>query len=253
MGVLSGLEGSLEKYIEGFFKDSFGGRIQPVEIAKRLARGMRDGRRVSVKNIYVPNEYTVYLHQSDWENISHFATLLSQELQEYVKKKAEEKRYTLAGPPVVKFSPDENLTTGSIRLESEFSESVQVGNQPDVIKEPIEHTQCFHPVKESLRVDTAPLIYGRLLVNEGPDRGEIYTLTAVSLILGRREDCDIVFNDTSISRRHARLELHRGGFTITDLGSTNGTRVNGVKINSKVLEPGDVISLGTTTCIYKVE
>jgi hypothetical protein len=60
------------KNIEGFFKDNFSGRVQPVDIAKKLAREMRDNRRVSISNIYVPNEYTVFLHQSDWESISAF-------------------------------------------------------------------------------------------------------------------------------------------------------------------------------------
>lgn len=253
MGVFSGLEGSLEKYIEGFFKDSFNGSIQPVEIARKLAREMRDCRRVSVKNIYVPNEYTVCLHPSDYENVSNFASMLSQELQEYITKKADEKRYTLAGPPAVKFIPDENLAAGKIKMKSVFNEALLTETQSGMFKEHIEHTQPFLPVKESIKTDTVPLIYGRLLVEEGPDKGKKYDLTAVSLTLGRRKDCDIVFNDSSISRRHARLELHRGVYTITDLGSTNGTRINGIKINSKLLEPGDVISLGTTTCLLKVE
>ncbi|MDD2554370.1 MAG: DUF3662 domain-containing protein, partial [Desulfotomaculaceae bacterium] len=67
MGMFSGLEGSLEKYIEGFFKDKISGRVQPADIAKKLAREMRDCKRVSVSNIYVPNEYIVFLHHSDWE------------------------------------------------------------------------------------------------------------------------------------------------------------------------------------------
>lgn len=253
LGIFSGLEGSLEKYIEGFFKDKFGGRVQPVEIAKKLAREMRDSRRVSISKIYVPNEYTVHLYPSDWENISTFASLLSKELQEYVKQKAEEKKYTLAGPPAVKFARDETLASGSIRVESGFSEAPPEEEQPAAEEEPIEHTQRFLPVKDCVRVDTAPLVYGRLQVDAGHDKGKIINLSAVSIVMGRREGCDIVLNDTSVSRRHARLELHRGQYTISDLGSTNGTRVNGVKITTKVLEPGDVVALGTTVCTFKVE
>ena len=253
MGVFSGLEGSLEKYIEGFFKDKFGGRVQPVEIAKRLAREMRDARRVSVSKIYVPNEYTVHLHPSDWENITTFATLLSKELQEYVRQKAEEKKYTLAGPPVVRFARDEALPSGSMRLESSFSEAPPQEEQPAVEELPFEHTQRFNPVKDCVRVDTAPLVYGRLYVDAGPDRGKTFNLSAVSIVVGRREGCDIVLNDTSVSRRHARLDLHQGRYAVSDLGSTNGVMVNGVKITTKVLEPGDVMTLGTTVCTFKVE
>lgn len=250
-GMFSGLEGSLEKYIEGFFKDKFGGRVQPVEIAKRLAREMRDSRRVSIHYIYVPNEYTVHLHPSDWDNISTFGSLLAKELQEYIKQKAGEKKYTLAGPPAVKFARDETLTAGSMRLDSAFSEAPPGEEQQE--EEPIEHTQRFQPVKDPLPVETAPLVYGVLHVEAGPAAGRKINLSAVSISMGRREGCDIVFNDTSVSRRHALLELHRGRYTLTDAGSTNGTWVNGVKVTSKVLEPGDVVTLGTTVCTFKVE
>jgi len=253
LGMFSGLEGSLEKYIEGFFKDRSSGRIQPVEIAKRLARAMRDSRRVSISNIYVPNQYTVHLHPSDWENLSAFVSLLSGELQEYVKQKAEEKKYTLAGPPVVNFAGNETMAVGSILVEAAFSEAPPGGEQPVAEKELIEQTQRFIPVKECFKVDMAPMVYGRLQVNAGPDSGKTFNLSAVSVVIGRRSGCDIVLHDTSISRRHARLELHRGRYTISDLGSTNGTMVNGVKINTKVLEPGDVITLGATICTFKVE
>lgn len=252
MGMFSGLEGSLEKYIEGFFKDKFGGRVQPVDIAKKLAREMRDGRRVSVSNIYVPNDFTVHLNPSDWENISNFATMLARELEEYVRQKAEEKKYTLAGPPAVKFARDEELAPGGMRLEAAFSEAVAAEQEPAGEGESFEHTQPFQPIKDC-KVHTAPLVYGYLQIDAGPGAGARISLSSVTVTVGRREDCDIVLSDSSISRRHARLELHRGRYTIIDEGSTNGTWVNGVKITSKVLEPGDVVTMGTTACTFKVE
>ncbi|BAF59967.1 MAG: DUF3662 domain-containing protein [Pelotomaculum sp.] len=252
MRLFSDLEGSLEKYIEGFFKDKFGGRIQPVEIAKKLAREMRDARRVSISNIYVPNRYNVHLHPSDWENISQFASLLSGELQEYIRQKAEEKKYTLAGPPDVKFSRDETVPSGGMKVESEFG-AIPSGEGGLEAGESIENTQRFVSVRDSFRMEAPAPVHGYLQVKAGPDRGKVFKLGDISMIIGRREGCDIVLNDSSVSRRHARLELHRGRYTITDLGSTNGTMVNGVRINSKALEPGDVITLGTTVFIFKVE
>lgn len=252
MGMFSGLEGSLEKYIEGFFKDKFGGRVQPVDIAKRLAREMRDGRRVSVSNIYVPNDFTVHLNPSDWDHISNFASTLAKELEEYVKQKAAEKKYTLAGPPAVRFTLDETLAPGGLKLEPAFSEAPAVEEGAAPPEEPLENTQPFQPVKDC-RSYTAPLVYGYLVVDTGPDAGKKYSLSSVSVSIGRHEDCDIVLSDNSVSRRHARLELHRGRYTVSDEGSTNGTWVNGVKITSKVLEPGDTVTLGTTSCTFKVE
>ena len=253
MGMFSGLEGSLEKYIEGLFKDSISGRVQPVEIAKKLAREMRDRKRVSISNIYVPNEYTVFLHRSDWESIYTFSGTLSKELQDYVSHKAAEKRYSLSGRPLVKFVTDDNIPVGSISVESRFSEEPPEEENliPDL--EPIDHTQRFTPVKDSARAESEPFLYAKLQVDKGPESGKTFNLNKASIVIGRRENCDVVLSDTSISRSHARLETHRGGYTIYDLGSTNGTTVNGERITSKALMPGDKITFGTTVCIFKVE
>lgn len=254
MGVFSGLEGSLEKYIEGFFKDKSCVHVHPVDIAKKILREMRDGRRVSVSNTYVPNEYNVHLHPSDWESISTFSSMLSKELQEYVRQKAEEKKYTLTGHPVVKFTRDEDIAAGTMKVESLFSEAVSVVERPGVEKDnTIEHTQRFVPVKDSTKTGAGSIVYGRLQIDDGPEKGKIFDLSAVSIVIGRRESCDIVLKDNSVSRRHARLELHRGRYTVIDLGSTNGTMVNGVKINKRVLEPGDVLTMGATVCTFRVE
>jgi len=253
MGVFSGLEGSLEKYVDGFFKDNFGGRVQPVDIAKRLAREMRDCRRVSISNIYVPNLYTVFLNPDDSENITTFSSMLAKELGEYVTKKAAEKRYTLTGPPSVKFEQDQALPAGELRVASEFSEAPPEKEQTAPEDKPIEHTQRFRPVKEYTRAEASSPVNGFLQVKEGPDQGKVFQLKAASLVLGRHEGCDIVLNDSSVSRRHARLELHRGRYHIVDLGSTNGTKVNGSRVGTKALEPGDTVIIGTTTCTFKVE
>jgi hypothetical protein len=251
--MFSGLEGSLEKYIEGFFEDSINGRVQPVEIAKKLAREMRDRKRVSISNIYVPNEYTVFLHRSDWESIHAFSGALSKELQDYVSHKAAEKKYSLSGRPLVKFVTDDDIPPGSISVESMFSEAPPDEEVLAPEPEPINHTQRFTPVKNIVRTEPEPLVCAKLQVDTGPESGKTFNLKKASIVIGRREDCDIILIDTSISRSHARLELHRGGYTIYDLGSTNGTRVNGERITSKALMPGDKITFGTTVCIFKVE
>jgi len=253
LGVFSSLEGSLEKYIEGFFKDKFKGRVQPAEIAKRLAREMRDRRRVSVNKIYVPNEYTVYLNPSDYDNIASIATMLSKELQDYVKQKAGEKKYTLAGPPVVDFAREEVRETGIMRIESGFSEALPKDEPPEVEGGALEHTQLFRLAKDVAVVDKAPAVYARFQVEAGPDKGRIINLGTFSQVIGRHSGCDIVLNDSSISRRHALLEWKQGRFTITDLGSTNGTWVNGFRIVAIVLEPGDEVALGTTVCTLRVD
>ena len=247
VGVLSNLEGNLEKYIEGFFKDKSGNRVEPVEIARRLFREMRDQKKVSVSHVYAPNEYAVFLHISDHDRLSQFGLKLAEELEEYVRQKALEKRYTLTGRPLVKLSPDEALSPGTVRLEAGFS----VDPADEVREDEIGKTQPFKPLKEMAAV--RPGSGAVLTVDAGPDRGKVFALKRFPQTLGRHAEIDIVLNDSSVSRRHARLERQGGRCVIIDLGSTNGVKVNGVKIERMALTSGDVVTIGTTVFTFKVE
>lgn len=260
MGLFSNLEDSLERYIEGFFKDKFSGRVQPVEIAKKLAREMRDRKRVSVANVYVPNEYTVFLHPEDCEAISSFSPLLANELSDYLVKKAAEKKFTLAAKPKILLQPDEMVGVGNLKVESKFGVALPAekplpeplpAEAPEDVRE---HTQYFTPV----RGDTAPVpglprtVSAVLYVESGPDAGKTFPLETYRMVIGRRETCDIVFNDPSISRRHAQLDYAAGRHMLSDLDSTNGTAVNGNPVEKVDLNPGDVVTMGTTVWVYKV-
>ncbi|RJQ24905.1 MAG: DUF2662 domain-containing protein [Peptococcaceae bacterium] len=257
MGMLSGLEGNLEKYIEGFFKDKFGGLIQPVEIAKRLARVMRDHRRVSVSKVYVPNEFTVYLSTADWETVSGFSALLARELGDYVEQKASEKRFTLTAAALVSFDRDEKLAPGRMRVEARFGESPSEEPTPETsVAETtgtFEQTRHFQVLKETDAKQQFPATCVRLVVTAGPERGKSFTLKNFPAVIGRQEDCAVIFSDNSVSRYHARLEREADRYFLADLHSTNGTTVNGGRIARKMLRPGDTITLGNTVCTFKVE
>lgn len=260
MGLLSGLEGSLEKYIEGFFRDKFKGRVQPIDMAKRLAREMRDKKRVSVNLVYAPNEYTVYLSGEDWRAVGSLCRALAHELQEYLRQKADEKDFTLVAPPLVSIDQDEDLKPGQIRVSSAFSEALKTlrelpSQSPEAGPgEEFEDTLCYKPSRDTSPV---PVVkqeeYFHLFVLDGPQSGRVFQLDGFPVVVGRRESCDIVLADNSISRRHARLEFVNGAWLLTDLGSTNGTFVNGIRVNKKELEPGDAIKFGSTLCSLKVE
>lgn len=257
MGLFSGLEGNLEKYIEGFFKDKFKCRVQPIEIAKRLAREMRDNRRVSISNIYVPNEYTVSLHPEDWESIGAFNKLLSLELQDYIVQKAEEKGFTPVADPVVTLEKDEGVERGHLKVAVNFSEAVPTNKKDaqkenDHLSEEEQHTQMFHPVKDTSPLTKVKIIKPSLVIEEGQDAGQEFVLADYRTVIGRRDTCDIVLHDPSISRRHAQLDCQGEEYILTDLNSTNGTYVNGLKVTKKLLKSGDVITMGTTVCVFKV-
>lgn len=260
MGLFSGLEGNLEKYIEGFFKDKFKGRVQPVEIAKRLAREMREKRRVSISKTYVPNEYTVLLNPEDWESIGSFDKLLSLELQDYLVQKAQEKTFTLVAPPVVIIEKKEGLAEGHIEISSSFGEAIPVSREAlrleynDIPNESgDQHTQMFKPFKDTYPLNVVKQLNCSLKVEKGRDKGKEFDISSHRVVIGRKNTCDIVLTDPSVSRQHAQLDNRDNVFVLTDLKSTNGTLVNGVPITKKMLEPGDFITFGTTICKFKVE
>lgn len=256
MGLFSGLEGGLEKYIEGFFRDKFKGRVQPVDMAKRLAREMRDKKRVSVNLVYAPNEYTVYLSREDWLAVGSIAGALASELQEYLSQKAQEKDFTLVAKPLVVIKGDEELKSGQIRVDSAFSTSPGdlVESDLEGKVEEFEDTLCYKPIRDTSPVPVIKQEARHVLeIQEGIQKGRAFELEGPPVIVGRREGCDVTLADSSVSRRHAKMEYSGGTWVVSDLGSTNGTYVNGVRINRKELSPGDYVKFGSTLCLFKVE
>lgn len=91
-----------------------------------------------------------------------------------------------------------------------------------------------------------------LLVRQGPQIGLQFSITTNRVILGREETCDIVIQDAEVSRRHCQISWEGNAYVIQDLGSTNGTFVNGSQITvPRVLTNGDTIGLGQTTLIFE--
>lgn len=260
MRLFSGLESSLEKYIEGFFKGKFSSDnpIHPTDIAKKLARAMRDKRRISVSNVYVPNEYDVFLHASDFLYIQPMIPLLTKELGEFLVQNAEDKKFTLVTAPIINFSERQELAPGDIFVESKFGVAASgAAPLPLTLAQPENNLGQEETKSYEAFSDTAPLVkseqiyFASLVVEEGADLGKEFPLSAIRSSIGRRDTCDIVLNDNSISRRHAQIEKNNEGFYITDLNSTNGTYVNGLLIDTYKLASGDVITLGNTVLIFK--
>ena len=261
MRLFSGLENSLEKYIEGFFKDKFSSqaRVQPHDIAKKLARTMRDKRRVSVANIYVPNNYTVILNPEDFESLKAITQPLAEELADYLINKAAEKEFTLVSRPRIEFAQQEDLQPGDFIIEGNYEIPDQDADMAlPTIKEPLEPELDLQETRGYQTLsDTAPLpnvkekFSASLVVEEGADAGKEFPLNDFLSSFGRRETCDIVINDSGVSRRHAQIEKVGGRYWLTDLNSTNGTFVNGLPIEKTELTTGDVITAGNTVLIFK--
>ena len=84
-----------------------------------------------------------------------------------------------------------------------------------------------------------------------PD-GRRVLVGAEPLVIGRLPECDVVLADSNVSRRHAELRRKGDGVFVTDLGSTNGTRVNGTPVREQLLNSGDEISVGSTGLIFEM-
>lgn len=254
MRFLAGLESNLEKLIEGFFHERLKGGVEPAYIARCLLRQMRDNQRRGVHKVYVPGSYEVCLAGQDYQTLEPVMEQLGAELAEYLNRKARDKDYHPVGQVTVNFTADPDLIPGRLRVVSNYA------SDPDETvfetglgaKETFEHTMHFRPGPQVPDSSEPAVSRAYLVVEEGPYRGKKLPLEQGRHVMGRRASCDIVLAETTVSRRHACLEYLNGSYYLTDLGSANGTLVNGVQIQRKKLAPGDEVVLGNSRFIFEV-
>ncbi|MFD0704618.1 FhaA domain-containing protein [Alloscardovia venturai] len=224
MGFLDRLEKSVEGAVEGAFS-RFGSKdLQPVDLSSALEREI-DSQTMSVgrDRTVAPNEYRIKLSTPDFDNIEKWGSeALANELADNLTKYAESQHYAFVGPVVVIFEEDLDLERGDFRLSSE---SVQ-GNAA--------------PVTSSTTKD-CPV----LEIN-----GRQYLLTAEKTIIGRGSTSDIVIDDPGISRNHLEIDITENGVIARDMGSTNGTYVEGHQTPAATLLDGNTITIGRTRILF---
>jgi len=231
MDILAKLERALERTIEGIFSRAFGGNIQPVEIGKKLAWEMDSRKTVSISQVYAPNRYTVFLNPDDLERFGPYQGSLIPELEKYLADWAKGRNYQLVGKPEVSFEADQDIRAGSFRIESQIVET-EVAEATDQVPGPA---------------------VAQLRVTSGADQGKQFVIDQPVKTIGRASENDIRILDPGVSRHHAEIRAQEEGYLLVDLGSTNGTLVNGENIQSRKLRPGDVIQVGTTIMEFQVE
>lgn len=208
---LQQFERRLERLVEGVFAKAFRSGLQPVELGRRLTREMDAHRTVGMRGVIVPNAYRFALAQEDSERFGTFADALSRELADAAREHARSEGYVFVGPVTVTLEADPDLTPGTFLVSSE----VQEGHGGDAVG-------C--------------------LVLPG---GERVTVGDEALTIGRLAECDVVLTDSSVSRRHAEVRRQGSDFVLVDLGSTNGTKVNGAGVKERRLADGDEIAVGS--------
>jgi hypothetical protein len=263
MSVLRAIESRIEGLFEGVFGRAFRSHVQPVELARKLAKEMDEHRSVSVSRVYVPNEYTLYLSPPDRSQFSAYEGSLVGELQEYLGEHARREGYALLGPPRVLLETDADLAVGEFGIATRLTQpDDQPSTPPPRLPDPVLVTA---PAAPSLpeEVPAATMVYPTPPDPEPesePAReratltvdGRVVPLASDRIVLGRSRECDIRVDDGNVSRRHAELSRDDGAaWTVVDLGSTNGTEVNGRRIGRRTpLEDGDRIAIGGTELVF---
>jgi hypothetical protein len=253
--VLRSLEQKIEALFEGVFGRAFRTNVQPVELARKLAKEMDDHKVVSVSRVYVPNEYTVYLSPGDREQFEGYENSLLAELEEYLGEHARRESYALLTPPRVGLETDDDLALGEFGIATRMVQP-RHGQRPDGPEEEVESgaTMIYkHPVPEATEAASPEEAELEREVAVLSWDGQRLRVDKRRVVLGRSRECDIQIDDANVSRRHAELRQEGTSFWIVDLDSTNGLEVNGRRVKRAKLDPGDSFTVGSTEVTFSTE
>jgi hypothetical protein len=215
---MKGFERRLERMVEGTFSRIFRSGLRPVELGRRLVREMDDNRSVDVRGrTIVPNQYIIEVGEVDYERFAEVNDSLQRELAEAGREHARDEGYVFMGPVSVRLDLSVRQHTGSFRIVSRMREG------------------------------TGGVGAGSLLLPTGERLG----LGEGTVTFGRRPESTVQLADPNVSRNHAEIRAHGNGWVLVDLGSTNGTRVNGVRVSSRALAEGDEIAFGNTVVTFE--
>lgn len=245
MSLIGNFEERLERAVEGFFARLFKSGVHPVEIGKRLLRVMEDGKTVALRRTYVPNLYRITVGPKDYERLSQLEAKLVEELEIFVGEAARQRQWSLPDSPRVSFATDAKLQAGEFRITAEAVSLRSEGPAP-AQPAPVEERSAPAPEAPPGPETGEPMLV--LLADDRPTK----TLPIERRVkIGRQADNDLVVVDPGVSRHHAEVINESGTCTLHDLGSTNGTYVNGSVVTEHALRPGDRISLGSTVVEFR--
>ena len=256
MSVLRNLEAKLEGLVGGAFSRAFKSRVQPVEIARKLVKEMQDNQTVSISRTYVPNHYTVWLSPQDREQFEGYEDGLKKELSDYLLEHARNEGLALITRPTIDFETDDRLALGEFGIQTALIGGPDDPDEAAALEAgpsagDFGHTMVYSPNREArpLAPPGAATAGRALLVGEGKRT----VLSGSRVLIGRSRDCDVTLEDPNASRRHAELRNEDGRWIVTDLGSTNGIKVNGRRVGEAVLQPGDELALGLARLRFELE
>jgi hypothetical protein len=215
--------------VNGAFARAFKAEVQPVEIAAALQRELDDRAAViDRQRTVVPNVFTIELSEHDYQRLSVFRDALTTELATLVAGYASEQRYTLLGTVSVVIDQDSELETGIFRVRSEARAEVRAVAGAG-----------------SAMATSAAAGHPHLVI-----AGAAYPLVLGTTVLGRGSDVDIRVEDPGVSRRHCAIVLGQPP-KVRDLKSTNGTFVDGERVEEFLLTDGTSVQIGGTVIAFR--
>lgn len=282
MGVLQRFERRLEGLVEGAFARVFKGVVEPVEVARALQREAEDRKAIVGRDrVLVPNEYVVLLGPRDHERLAPYSESLGEELAEMVRERADDQGWSFVGPVQVRLEEADGLGTGKFRVYSEAQRDERSGRRGRHAASGRLDVDDFAPVHDP-RQPQAPVVdndrpappfavedYPEPAASAPPNRptsavssayagrprltgyGPDHSLNQARTVIGRAQEADLRLGDNGVSRRHAEVRIVGDDIAIADLGSTNGTRVNGRPVREALLADGDRVEVGQTTLVFR--
>jgi hypothetical protein len=237
---MSRVERFFERLVERPSARLFGTRLQPIQILRRIERAMEADRGAEGRRGLVPDQFTVRLHPEDLAALLP-AEQVASELASGALTFARSHGYALRERPRVTLRPDPDRRPGEVEIET----AVSPGADPETFKPGADAgTSVFE-----IPMMRAPAIL--LDVREPGAAVRRVPMSGTPMTIGRAPDCQLVLKDSRVSRRHARLTARDGVLVLTDLGSTNGTRVNGHRVTEVVLGAGDRVQVGETSLVVE--
>ena len=267
MGLFDNVEKGIEKAVRGAF--SLGSKsLQPVEVASAIRRELDDkAMTLDAGRTLAPNVFNIELGDADYERARSWGVTLAEELCDVVINHARSQGYVLQGPVRVAFNHREALRPGQFDVASSTekergtaAEASAVFASQNPARMPARHSQ--HPAGQPVSEGQPAPVYKRQAPREQGQTlgqpvldidGQRYALNATSIILGRSSEADILIDDTGVSRKHLEIRCEDGSNTAVDLGSTNGSFVDGRRVQgSAALHDGARITMGRTEIIFRI-
>jgi hypothetical protein len=259
MSLLRNLESKLGGLVEGAFSRAFKSSVEPVELARKLAKEMEESKLASVSRTYVPNHYRVFLSPQDRSQFATYEPALRKELSDYLLEHARAEALALTSRPAVEFLTDERLQLGEFGIQAQMLSSPEEEHAPaapDVAPSQGDfgHTMVYSPDRSGARAlapERPRRGTGRRAILAGDGRRTV--IEGDPFTIGRSRDCQLVIDDPNISRHHAELRVDGDSWRIADLGSTNGVKINRRRVDEGLLRSGDRITLGLTDFDFELE